>query len=81
MNFLNYNFKDTTNHFNSIASQLYFRQAMAHVEDQQGWISAFMHGAGAPAYGPIPAYPKSPFLPANAATNPYPFSISSAVAC
>jgi peptide/nickel transport system substrate-binding protein len=78
MNFLNYNFKDTTNHFNSIVNQLYFRQAMAHVEDQQGWISAFMHGAGAPAYGPIPAYPKSPFLPSNAATNPYPFSISSA---
>ena len=78
MNFLNYNFEDKTNHFNSIVSQLYFRQAMAHLEDQQGWISAFMHGAGAPAYGPIPAYPKSPFLPANAATNPYPFSISSA---
>ena len=78
MNFLNYNFEDKTNHFNSIVSQLYFRQAMAHLEDQQGWISAFMHGAGAPAYGPIPAYPKSPFLPANAATNPYPFSISTA---
>jgi peptide/nickel transport system substrate-binding protein len=79
MNFLNYNFEDKTNHFNSLASQLYFRQAMAHLEDQQGWISAFMHGAGAPAYGPIPAYPKSPFLPSNAATNPYPFSVSSAV--
>jgi peptide/nickel transport system substrate-binding protein len=79
MNFLNYNFKDTTGHFNSIVAQDYFRQAMAHVEDQQGWISAFMHGAGAPAYGPVPAYPKSPFLPSNAATNPYPFSISSAV--
>jgi peptide/nickel transport system substrate-binding protein len=79
MDFVNYNFLDKTGHFNSIASQLYFRQAMAHLEDQQGWITAFMHGAGAPAYGPIPAYPKSPYLPANAATNPYPFSISSAV--
>ena len=78
MNFLNYNFKDKTNHFDSIASQLYFRQAMAHLEDQKGWIQGFMHGAGAPAYGPIPAYPKSPYLPANAATNPYPFSISTA---
>jgi peptide/nickel transport system substrate-binding protein len=78
MEFAAYNFEDKTNHFNSIASQLYFRQAMAHLEDQQGWITAFMHGAGAPAYGPIPAYPKSPFLPSNAATNPYPFSISSA---
>jgi peptide/nickel transport system substrate-binding protein len=78
MTFAAYNFEDKTNHFNSIASQLYFRQAMAHLEDQQGWITAFMHGAGAPAYGPIPAYPKSPFLPPNAATNPYPFSISAA---
>ncbi len=78
MNFLNYNFEDKTGHFNSIVNQTYFRQAMAHVEDQQGWISAFMHGAGAPAYGPIPAYPKSPFLPSNAATDPYPFSINSA---
>ena len=78
MEFLNYNFEDKTNHFNSIVSNLYFRQAMAHIEDQQGWITAFMHGAGAPAYGPIPAYPKSPYLPSNAATNPYPFSISTA---
>ena len=79
MNFLNYNFEDKTNHFNSIVKNLYFRQAMAHLEDQQGWITAFMHGAGAQAYGPIPAYPKSPYLPANAATNPYPFSVSTAV--
>jgi peptide/nickel transport system substrate-binding protein len=78
MNFAAYNFEDKTNHFNSIAKQLYFRQAMAHLVDQQGWITAFLHGAGAPAYGPIPAYPKSPFLPANASTNPYPFSVSSA---
>jgi peptide/nickel transport system substrate-binding protein len=78
MTFLNYNFEDKTGNFDKIVSQLYFRQAMAHLEDQQGWITAFMHGAGAPAYGPIPAYPKSPYLPANAATNPYPFSISSA---
>ena len=79
MEFLNYNFEDKTNHFNSIVSNLYFRQAMAHLEDQQGWITAFMHGAGAAAYGPIPAYPKSPYLPSNAATNPYPFSVSTAV--
>jgi peptide/nickel transport system substrate-binding protein len=78
MDFAAYNFEDKTNHFNSIVSQLYFRQAMAHLEDQQGWITAFMHGAGVPAYGPIPAYPKSPYLPANAATNSYPFSVSSA---
>jgi peptide/nickel transport system substrate-binding protein len=79
MNFANYNFKDTTGSFDNIVAQLYFRQAMAHVEDQQGWISAFMYGAGDPAYGPIPAYPQSPYLPSNAATNPYPFNVNTAI--
>jgi peptide/nickel transport system substrate-binding protein len=79
MNFANYNFKDTTGDFNNIINQLYMRQALAHLVDDQGWITAFMHGAGAPSYGPIPAYPQSPYLPADAATNPYPFSISSAI--
>jgi peptide/nickel transport system substrate-binding protein len=79
MTFANYNFKDTTGDFNNIVAQLYFRQAMAHLEDQQGWISAFMYGAGDPAYGPIPAYPHSPYLPANAATDPYPFNVNTAI--
>ncbi len=79
MTFGNYNFKDATGDFDNIISQLYIRQALAHLEDEQGWITAFMHGAGAPAYGPIPAYPQSPYLPADAATDPYPFSVSTAV--
>ena len=79
MSFANYNFKDTTGDFNNIINQLYIRQVLAHLEDEQGWITAFMYGAGAPAYGPIPAYPQSPYLPADAATDPYPFSISTAV--
>ncbi len=79
MTFANYNFKDTTGDFNNIVNQLYFRQVMAHLEDQQGWISAFMYGAGDPAYGPIPAYPQSPYRPANAATDPYPFNVNIAI--
>jgi len=79
MEFAAYNYKDATGSFDRIASQLYFRQAMAHLQDQQGWISNFMHGAGAPAYGPIPAVPASPYLPAVARTNPYPFSVAAAV--
>ena len=77
--FVAYNFKDTTGNFNAIASQLYFRQAMQHLEDQAGQIKAYFSGDGDPAYGPIPAFPKSPFLPSNAATNPYPFSVSDAI--
>jgi peptide/nickel transport system substrate-binding protein len=79
MTFANYNFKDTTGDFNNVISQLYMRQALAHLVDQQGWITAFMNSAGAPAYGPIPAYPQSPYLPADAATNPYPYSIPTAI--
>jgi peptide/nickel transport system substrate-binding protein len=77
--FIAYNYKDKTGNFNAVASQLYFRQAMQHLEDQAGQIKAYFNGAGDPAYGPIPAFPKSPFLPANAATNPYPFSVQSAM--
>ena len=76
MEFGNYNFKDTTGDFNNIIAQPYIRQALAHLVDDQGWIPAFMHGAGAAAYGPIPTYPRSPYLPSNAATDPYPFSVS-----
>ena len=79
LTFAAYNFKDTTGDFSNIINQLYMRQALAHLVDEQGWITAFMHGAGAPAYGPIPADPQSPYLPANAATNPYPFSVAAAV--
>jgi peptide/nickel transport system substrate-binding protein len=77
--FVAYNFKDTTGNFDKIASQLYFRQTMQHLEDQAGQIKAYFDGDGDPAYGPIPAFPKSPFLPSNAATNPYPFSVSDAM--
>lgn len=76
--YVTYNFKDTTGHFNSIIKQLYIRQALAHLQDQQGVIKAFFNGAAAPAFGPLPSLPKSPYAPANALSNPYPYSVSAA---
>jgi peptide/nickel transport system substrate-binding protein len=73
-----YNFKDTTGNFNKIIGQLYIRQALAHLVDDAGYIHAFLGGAGAPAYGPIPTLPASQFTPSNAATDPYPYSLSAA---
>jgi peptide/nickel transport system substrate-binding protein len=73
-----YNFKDTTGDFNNLIGQLYIRQAVAHLEDQAGYIKAFFYGAGGEAYGPVPSIPVSPFTPSNAKTNPYPFSTSAA---
>jgi peptide/nickel transport system substrate-binding protein len=75
-----YNFMDTTGDFNHIIGQLYIRQAVAHLEDQAGYIKAFFYGAGGEAYGPVPSIPVSPYTPSNAMTNPYPFSASSAEA-
>ena len=74
-----YNFKDQTGHFDDIIKQLYMRQAFAHLEDQAGYIKAFMHGAGGQAYGPVPSIPATPFTPDNAKTNPNPFSVDKAV--
>ena len=79
-NTANYNFVDKTGDFGNIAKQLYFRQAMMHLQNQPGWVNAFMFKSGDPAYGPLPAYPVSPYLPNDAKTNPYPYSVSAAVA-
>jgi peptide/nickel transport system substrate-binding protein len=79
LTFAAYNFQDHTGNFNAVVKQLYFRQAMQHLEDQAGQIKAVYSGDADPAYGPIPAFPKSPFLPSNAATNPYPFSVDQAM--
>jgi peptide/nickel transport system substrate-binding protein len=76
--YANYNFADKTGDFNNIINQLYVRQALAHLEDEEGYIKAFFHGAGGLAYGPIPSVPTSPYAPANALTNPYPYSVSAA---
>jgi peptide/nickel transport system substrate-binding protein len=77
--YIAYNFKDTTSDFNNIIDKLYIRQALAHLENEPGYIKAFFNGAGGQAFGPVPASPKSNFTPSNAATNPYPFSTSAAV--
>jgi peptide/nickel transport system substrate-binding protein len=74
-----YNFKDATGDFNHIIGQLYIRQALAHLENEPGYIKAFMFGAGGQAFGPVPSIPKSPYAPSNALTNPFPFSVAAAV--
>jgi peptide/nickel transport system substrate-binding protein len=75
-----YNFADKTGDFSSIVKQLYIRQALAHLQDQQGYIDAYMHGAGSQGYGVAGEYPLSPFTPANATSDPYPYSPTTAAA-
>jgi peptide/nickel transport system substrate-binding protein len=63
-----------------ILRQLYFRQAFQHLVDQTGWIRAYYGGLGVPTYSPVPASPPNPYSDANAAVNPYPFSVPAAKA-
>jgi len=77
--YLLFNFKDKTGNWDKVIGQLYVRQALAHLVDDQGYISGIFHGYAASADGPVPSVPQSPFTPANAKTDPYPFSISDAI--
>lgn len=72
------NFADTTGSWSSIISQLYVRQALAHLVDQPGYVKGIFKNAGGVGYGPVGAIPKSPYTPANAVNTPYPYSVSSA---
>ncbi len=78
--YVGYNFKDPTGDFDHIISQLYIRQVLAHLQDEQAEIKSrgLYNGAAGQAYGPVPAIPVSPFTPSNALANPYPFSIAEA---
>jgi peptide/nickel transport system substrate-binding protein len=77
--FVAYNYLDKTGDFNNIVSQLYFRQAMQHLEDQAGQTKAYLNGDASPGYTVISVYPENPYLPKSLDTNPYPFSISTAI--
>ena len=59
-----------------ILKQLYVREAMQHLINQPGYISAFLHGYGNPTYGPVPLVPTSQFVSSGQKANPYPYSPS-----
>ncbi|MHB8506715.1 MAG: ABC transporter substrate-binding protein, partial [Acidimicrobiales bacterium] len=75
-----FNFADKTNDFDHVIAQLYVRQALAHLVDQQGYIRGILKGAGSVDYSTIPPIPTSPYVPPGAYKNPYPYSISAAAA-
>ena len=77
-NYMIFNFKNTTGNFNKIIAQLYVRQALAKLQDQQGIVHGIYHDAAVQSYGPVPTLPLNPFTPSNASTNPYPFDIAGA---
>jgi peptide/nickel transport system substrate-binding protein len=60
-----------------IFRQTYFRQALQHLIDQQGWIHAFLYNTADPTCGPIPFAPPSPLVNSSSISfNPCAFSPS-----
>jgi peptide/nickel transport system substrate-binding protein len=78
--FAEYNFQNPT--YGPVFKQLYFRQALAYLSDQQGMAKAVYAGYAYPTTGPVPPKPANPFAPAvesaNGGAGPYPFSIAKA---
>ena len=62
-----------------IFSQLYVRQAMQHLIDEEGWVKNILKDTGYPTYGPVPLKPASKFLDSAQQKNPYPFDPAKAV--
>jgi peptide/nickel transport system substrate-binding protein len=74
------NFQSTTGN-GPIIRQLYFRQAMAYLMDQQGVINGPLRGYGSVTVGPVGSTPVSKFLsPEGKQGDPFPFSIAKAKA-
>jgi peptide/nickel transport system substrate-binding protein len=82
INYFPENFNSTGDGGNAgaIFHQLYFRQALQELVDQNGIIKGFYRGYGVPTYGPVPVFPANPFATPveKSAGGPYPFSLTSA---
>jgi peptide/nickel transport system substrate-binding protein len=61
-----------------IFQQLYIRQAMQHLIDQNTLVKAAFHGYAVPTYGPVPTAVPNPFVDSYEQHNPYPYSPASA---
>ncbi|MFJ9173343.1 peptide ABC transporter substrate-binding protein [Streptomyces sp. NPDC102360] len=71
-----YNFNST--HAGPEMNQLYIRQAMQHLVDQNAMSKVIWQGSATPTLGPVPVTPKSQYLSKDMARNQYPFSVSKA---
>jgi peptide/nickel transport system substrate-binding protein len=76
INYFPLNFNNPT--VGPIFKQLYFRQALQSVVDQEGVIKAAAKGYGVPTTGPVPSYPDSPLVSDLEKKNPYPFDLNAA---
>ncbi len=78
INYFVLNYQSTTGN-GPVIKQLYFRQALAYLMNQQAVIQGPLRGYGLTTAGPVPTYPKTQFLsPSAPSGDPFPFSESKA---
>ena len=70
--YVNYNFADKTGDFNNIINQLYVRQALAHLEDEEGYIKALLPRRRRPGLRADPGRPGVAVHPGERAEEPVP---------
>ena len=76
MNIIPINFHNPT--VGHLFQQLYVRQAMQSLIDQQQYVSAVLHGNGAVDNGPVPTLPQTDFLTPLLRQGPYPYNVARA---
>jgi peptide/nickel transport system substrate-binding protein len=73
INYFPVNMQSTTA-LGGVDKQLYFRQALAYLVNQESVIKGPLHGYGYPTVGPVPTTPATDYLsPQLKSTNPFPF--------
>jgi len=78
INYIPFNFASPT--VGPIFKQLYFRQAMQMLIDQNGFVSNLFKGYGWPTNGPVPIKPDNPYVSQYVKGSPYKYSPTGATA-
>lgn len=76
--YMYFNFKDTTGSFDKIIGQLYVRQALAHLQDEQGVIKGAFKNAAVPQYSTVGTLPSSAYSKDAISTAIYGYDINAA---
>ncbi len=70
----NFNSVGDTGNAGAIFKQLYVRQALQLLVDQELYIERILRGYGVPTYGPVPVWPHNPYSSSYEEKNPYSYN-------
>lgn len=68
----------TSRVYGPLVRQLYIREALQHLVNEQLYLKTTLDNIGQLTYGPVPNIPGSPYVSSAEHSDPYPFSVSAA---